>query len=173
MCISSSRYVTPPILTFIRIVEPAVGNNSASRQLFIEIADMKNVVNSILPQVAVPLWGLLGGLALVFIAGLEQNANTVVPIFGIILFSFALVVKLKAPENRVGELFKTTWLVYTAMFLIDYVYIITVISPFMLTVPLLGHAWRILLAWAIGGFVSFPLAYFATRIRKRLVIESL
>jgi hypothetical protein len=133
---------------------------------------MKNILNSIRPQVAIPFWGIIGGLALMFIAGLEQNAIAVIPIFGLTLMSFILTIKLKTPEKMFSDLYKTTFVTFTIMTVIDYFYIINVVNPAMLTVPLLGHLWRILLMLVIGALVSLALAYIASIIKKRASIIS-
>ncbi len=133
---------------------------------------MKNILNSIRPQVAIPFWGIIGGLALMFIAGLEQNAIAVIPIFGLTLISFILTIKLKTPEKMFSELFKTTFMVFTIMSVIDYFYIINIVNPAMLTVQLFGHLWRIFLMLSIGAVVSLVLAYIASIIKKRASIVS-
>lgn len=133
---------------------------------------MKNIINSITPQVAIPLWGIIGGLALMFIAGLEQNAEAVIPIFGFTLVLSILTIKQKRTDNLFNGFFITTLLTFTIMLSIDYIYMINVVNPSLLTMPLFGHIWRIVVILAIGAIVSLILAYATVKIKNRSSIVS-
>lgn len=127
---------------------------------------MKNILNSIRPEIAIPFWGIIGGLALMFIAGIQQNAIAVIPIYGITLAFSIVTIKVKYPEKMFRELFKTTLMTYAIMTVIDYAFIINVVNPAMLTVPLFGHIWRLLLMLATGALLSLFLVYISSLIKK-------
>lgn len=131
---------------------------------------MKNILNSIDRKLAIPFWGIIGGLALIFIAGLEHNANAVIPIFGLTLISTILTIKLWPSKKLLTDLFKSTFIVYTIMILIDYLFIITIINPGMLHVNLLGHFWRVILMLSIGAIVSWVLSFISSILigKKRM-----
>ena len=133
---------------------------------------MKNIVNSIRPQIAIPFWGIMGGLALMFIAALAQNAEAVIPIFGFTLFLLILTIRLDRPERMFKDLFITTLLTFIIMFSIDYIYLINVVNPDLLTMPLFGHLWRLALILLIGVLISLILAYATNTIKKRSCIVS-
>lgn len=134
---------------------------------------MKNIVNSLRPQISIPFWGFIGGLALMFIAGLEQKAEAVIPIFGFTLFFAILTIKLNRPERMFKDLFITTMLTFTIMLSIDYIYLINIVNPDLLTMPLFGHLWRLAFIFAIGAVISLILAYSTATIKKRFCIASI
>ena len=133
---------------------------------------MKNLLHSIKPNLAIPLWGIIGGLALVFIAGIEQNAELVIPIYGLTLVSFILSIKIKETKRLLVGLFNTTFLTFVLMTTIDYLYIINLVNPSMLRVSLYGHLWRIFFLLGFGAAVCFGLAYIALIIKKYSNIAS-
>jgi hypothetical protein len=123
---------------------------------------MKSILNSTNPLTTVIVWGLLGGLSLIFIAGRPHTGVTVISIFGIALVIAIATVKLKRPNKTFLDLFLITLFTYLIMTAIDYVYIITTINPHALEIPFLGHLWRIGAMLGIGGLVSLVLTFLAT-----------
>ena len=123
---------------------------------------MKQILNSTNPFTTIMLWGIIGGLGLIFIAGKQHNAATVIPIFGTSLILSMATVKLARPNKIFIDLFITTLLTFTLIMLIDYVYIITVLTPGMLEVSLFGHLWRWAMVIGIGAGVSLVLTFLAT-----------
>lgn len=74
---------------------------------------MKNIRHSISPQVAIPLWGMIGGLALIVIAGREQHAEAVIPIFGLTLILSIITTKQQPRGKAFNAFFMTTLLTFT------------------------------------------------------------
>jgi len=126
---------------------------------------MKQIINSTNPSITVTLWGILGGLSLIFIAGRSHNGAPVITIFGITLVLALITAKLNRPGKIFLDLFFITLLTFIVMMTIDYIYIITTINPRMLEVPLIGHLWRIGALLGIGTVVSLVLTLLAT-LRK-------
>lgn len=127
---------------------------------------MKQILNSTRPFTAILLWGILGSIGLILIAGKAHNAETVIPVFGFALILSILTVKLNRPNKIFLDLFTTTLLTFTLMFLIDYIFIMKVVNPGILEITFFGHIWRIAVVISIGAVTSLLLSYIATLLRK-------
>lgn len=127
---------------------------------------MKNILNSIRPSLAIPLWGIIGGLSLIIITGQEQHAKHVIPIFALTLLLSIATTKHHKPKSIFKAILLNTLSVFLIMFIIDYLYIITIVNPFLLSISLFGHLWRIAIVIAIGLMASSILTYIYLSIKK-------
>ena len=104
-------------------------------------------------------WGLLGGAALVVADALstrDSRANVTMGIFAVIVIGTAIAVRRAGGAARRFRLGLGTFMVATAVM---YLYVIVVLNPAALRMPIWGHAWRFAFFTALGSVATgIPLA---------------
>lgn len=130
---------------------------------------MKNILSSLSPKMAISIWGIFGGLTLILIAGEEHNAKAVIPIYSLTFILSILTVKINSTKNYFKSLFTAIFLTFLVTLFIDYIYLITVINPALLRMPLFGHTWRVISMIAIGAIISLTFTYITKTIKEMMM----
>ena len=111
-------------------------------------------------------WSVCATLSLVFIAGPEHQAYTVMPIYGLAMLFAAFTLPFHNHQKTVKALFIPVFLMSSSTITADYLYIITTINPHNLTLPLFTHLWRLAAMYLLGAVFSGLFAGLAYRLRK-------
>tara|TARA_R110002049_G_scaffold164573_2_gene330583 strand:+ start:228 stop:632 length:405 start_codon:yes stop_codon:yes gene_type:complete len=132
---------------------------------------MRQITNSIKPVNAAILWSTIGALLLIFVAGERHHTLSVVPIYATILIAAIVTVQLKRPTKLFQDLFLFTLATFSLTVLIDYIYIINIISPEG-DFNFFDHAWRVAILLGIGTAVSLFLTFLMTFRKSTLVVST-
>ncbi|PWN06044.1 hypothetical protein [Rhodohalobacter mucosus] len=129
---------------------------------------MKNFKSALKPFPVSLALGVLGGAALIVTTIVTTKGLAIfIPYTALIIATFAA---LRAVQwSAFSKRFTTSFLTFMVATIILYLFIGIYDAGTILDIPIWGHIWRLGLMAAIGGALSFSVAYFANIGRSQIV----
>jgi hypothetical protein len=110
--------------------------------------------------------GLLGGSAILAVALLDvRGPELVYAVYTVLVLGLTAVASWRFPSDR-WQRFGIVFTGFMVASLVFYLYIVLIDNPSALSIPVLGHAWRLGVLAAVGAVLAGAAAFFTERSRR-------